>query len=67
MAHKLFHDSQGNVSSKRVFGGIVVVAGVISGFWGGITGNNSIIDYAKWAVGFGTLLLEVGVFEQLKK
>jgi len=67
MANGLFQDSQGNVSSKRVFGALVIIAGVISGFWGGFTGNGAMIDYAKWVVGFGTLLLEVGVFEQLRK
>lgn len=62
----LLQDSNGNISSKRVFGGLVVLVGVIMGFWGGFLQNSELIEYSKWAIGFGSGLLSVGVFEKMK-
>lgn len=60
----LFYDSNGNVSSKRVFGGMVIITGVVMGFWGGFAQNMALIDYSKWVIGFGSGLLGFGVFEK---
>jgi len=61
---KWYHDSAGNVSSKRIAGAIVTLTGVAMAFWGASTTNVVLIDYSKWAIGFGAGLLAIGVVER---
>jgi hypothetical protein len=63
---KWFHDSNGDVSSKRIFGSAVILSGLVFGFWGGATGRTELVDYSKWIIGFGSGLLGFGVFEKMK-
>ena len=70
----LFLDQNGNLSSKRVFGGTLVVLGagmytalgVVSFF--AIVANPAVISTAAtWLVGFGAGLLGISVVEFLGK
>ena len=61
---KWFQDSKGNDSSKRIFGAVIVITGVVMAYWGAIVSNPSLMDYSKWAIGFGTGLLAIGVVEK---
>lgn len=62
----LIQDTQGNISSKRVFGGLVIITGIIMGFWGAIAANPVLVDYSKWLIGFGSGVLGMGVFEKMR-
>lgn len=62
----LLQDSNGNVSSKRVFGGVVILMGIIMGFWGAIAGNTVLVEYSKWLIGLGSGVLSFGVFEKMR-
>jgi hypothetical protein len=62
----LLRSPQGDVSSKRVAGLVLIVIGVTAGFVGAGIGNALLVDYAKWIVGFGSGLLGLGMFEHLR-
>lgn len=64
--NSLLRDAKGDMSSKRVFGGAVIIMGIIMGFWGAIAGNAILVDYSKWLIGFGTGVLGLGVFEKMR-
>ena len=58
---------QGDVSSKRVAGIILIAIGVGWGLWGSLRGTSLMVQYAQWIVGFGAGLIGVGVVEHLKR
>jgi hypothetical protein len=62
----LLQDSNGNISSKRVFGGVILATGIIMGFWGAIAQNLALVDYSKWLIGFGSGVIGMGVFEKMR-
>lgn len=62
----VFQDSNGNISSKRVFGAVAIVVGLVAGYFGAFRDISLVVDYSKWIVGFGAGILGLGVFERLK-
>jgi hypothetical protein len=62
----VFQDSNGNISSKRVFGAIAIIVGLVAGYFGAFRDVGLVVDYSKWVVGFGAAILGLGVFEKLK-
>lgn len=71
---KIFQDQHGNLSSKRVFGGALVVCGAalyvslgIVSFGHVVADAASIAKAATWLAGFGAGLLGISVVEFLGK
>jgi len=67
MENGLLQSPQGDVSSKRIAGLVLVVAGVVIGFIGAFGGNMELVDYSKWIAITGAGLLGIGVVEHLSK
>ena len=67
MENGLLQSPQGDTSSKRVAGLILVVSGVVIGFIGAFTTNMVLVDYSKWIAIIGAGLLGIGVIEHIGK
>jgi|OM-RGC.v1.035602920 hypothetical protein len=62
----VFQDSNGNISSKRIFGAVAVIAGLIAGYIGAFRDVGLVVEYSRWVIGFGAAILGLGVFEKMK-
>jgi len=60
----LFKDVNGNLSSKRVAGVILMGISVALGVIGSIIGNAMMVDYSKWIVITGAASIVAGVAER---
>lgn len=60
----LFEDVNGNLSSKRIAGFVLMGIAVVSGLVGAFIGNVMLVDYAKWLVITGAGAVIAGVAER---
>jgi hypothetical protein len=60
----LLKDVNGNVSSKRVAGYVLMGISVIGGAVGSIVGNHMLVDFSKWLIVSGVGALVAGVAER---
>ena len=65
MESSLLKSPQGDTSSKRVAGLVLVVLGIGAGLVGAWRQNALLVEYAKYVIGLGSGLLAVGVVEHL--
>ena len=66
MSFGVFQDNNGNISSKRLFGALLIIVGLAAGYIGAFREVNIVVEYSRWVVGFGAATLGLGVFEKLK-
>jgi len=60
----MFNDVNGNLSSKRVAGAVLMGISVVLGVVGAVTGNAMMVDYSKWIVITGAASIVAGVAER---
>jgi hypothetical protein len=65
MDSSLLKSPQGDTSSKRVAGIVLVALGIGAGLVGAWRQNSLLVEYAKYVIGLGSGLLAVGVVEHL--
>ena len=64
MKGTLLKDINGNVSSKRVAGYILLGVSIVGGFVGAFINNAMLVDYCKWLAVTGALPLVVTIAER---
>jgi hypothetical protein len=64
MADGLMRDVNGNLSSKRVAGYVLMSASLLAGFVGAVLGNTVLVDYSKWVLTTGAASVIAGVAER---
>jgi len=61
---KLMQDVNGNLSSKRVAGYILMGVGLVGGIVGSFIQNGMLVDYCKWIIVTGAGSIIAGVAER---
>ena len=57
-------DVNGNVSSKRVAGFVLMFLALAGGLTGSLLGNQMLVDFSKWVIVTGAGALMAGVAER---
>lgn len=60
----LLRDANGNASSKRVAGYVLMGLALAGGLVGAIIGNAMLVDFAKWVIVTGAGAVVAGVAER---
>ena len=60
----VFKDVNGNTSSKRVFGAVLMLLALAGGLTGALLGNQMLVDFSKWLIVSGVGAVVAGVAER---